>query len=144
MLFELAKGNKNISLDYTACDLRPMSKNVRPSVSGETILPYLKGTTGRCAYLSGNLAEDGAIAISGAQVTFEGKAIVFNSEEEAVNAIANREIDEGSVLVVRYQGPAAGFNELKTSLALLRGMDMDEKVAVVTDGRFPICPEVSL
>lgn len=136
VLFELAKGNKNISLDYTACDLRPMSKNVRPSVSGETILPYLKGTTGRCAYLSGNLAEDGAIAISGAQVTFEGKSIVFNSEEEAVNAIANREIDEGSVLVVRYQGPAAGFNELKTSLALLRGMDMDEKVAVVTDGRF--------
>ena len=96
----------------------------------------MKGTTGRCTYLSGNLAEDGAVAVSGSQTVFEGKAIVFNSEEEAVNAIANREIDEGCVLIIRYQGPSCGFNELRTSLALLRGMDMDEKVAVVTDGRF--------
>ncbi len=136
VLYELAKGNKNISLDYTAYDMKPMSRSARPSVSGETILPYLKGTTGRCTYLSGNLAEDGAVAVSGSQTVFEGKAIVFNSEEEAVNAIANREIDEGCVLIIRYQGPSCGFNELRTSLALLRGMDMDEKVAVVTDGRF--------
>lgn len=136
VLFELAKGNKNVSLNYTSYDMNPMSKHARPSVSGDIILPYTKGTSGRCTFLSGNLAEDCAIAISGSHVTFEGKAIVFNSEEEAVNAIANREIDEGSVIVIRYQGPSAGFNELKTSLALLRGMDMDEKVAVVTDGRF--------
>ena len=136
VLYELAKGNKNISLDYTAYDMKPMSRSARPSVSSETILPYLKGTTGRCTYLSGNLAEDGAVAVSGSQTAFEGKAIVFNSEEEAVNAIANREIDESCVLIIRYQGPSCGFNELRTSLALLRGMDMDEKVAVVTDGRF--------
>ena len=78
VLYELAKGNKNISLDYTAYDMKPMSRSARPSVSGETILPYLKGTTGRCTYLSGNLAEDGAVAVSGSQTVFEGKAIVFN------------------------------------------------------------------
>lgn len=97
---------------------------------------------GGLAVLRGNLAEDGAVvkrsAVSASMLTFTGKARCFNCEEDAVSAIYDGRIKEGDVIVIRYEGPAGGpgMREMLTPTAALVGMGMDEKVALVTDGRF--------
>ncbi len=97
---------------------------------------------GGIAVLRGNLAEDGAVvkrsAVSASMLTFSGKAKCFNCEEDAVSAIYGGRIKEGDVIIIRYEGPSGGpgMREMLTPTAALVGMGMDEKVALVTDGRF--------
>ena len=71
-------------------------------------------------------------------LTFQGKARVFNSEQEANTAILKEEIKEGDVIVIRYEGPKGGpgMPEMFKAMKLLHGMGMAKKVALVTDGRF--------
>ena len=90
--------------------------------------------------LYGNLAEEGAVAkITGKEGTsFEGKARVFNSEEEGVNAILLKEIKEGDVVVIRYEGPKGGpgMREMLKPTSAIMGQGLGDKVAFITDGRF--------
>lgn len=90
--------------------------------------------------LYGNLAEEGAVAkITGKEGTsFEGKARVFNSEEEGVNAILSKEIKEGDVVVIRYEGPKGGpgMREMLKPTSAIMGQGLGDKVAFITDGRF--------
>jgi dihydroxy-acid dehydratase len=67
-----------------------------------------------------------------------GPARVFESEETATAAILNGDFEEGDVLVVRYEGPKGGpgMREMLTPTSLLSGMGLDDKVALLTDGRF--------
>jgi dihydroxy-acid dehydratase len=67
-----------------------------------------------------------------------GQARVFDSEEEAVRALTAREFEDGDVIVIRYVGPkgAPGMPEMLTPTALLSGMGADDRVALITDGRF--------
>jgi dihydroxy-acid dehydratase len=69
---------------------------------------------------------------------FKGKAIVFESEEEAMKAILGRQIKTGMVIVVRYEGPRGGpgMREMLAPTAAISGMGMGESVALITDGRF--------
>jgi dihydroxy-acid dehydratase len=92
--------------------------------------------------LHGNLAEDGAV-IKAAGVDesiwqFTGPARVLESQEQAVSAILNKEVQPGDVLVIRYEGPAGGpgMQEMLHPTAFLKGAGLGKACALITDGRF--------
>ncbi len=97
---------------------------------------------GGIAVLYGNLATKGAVvktaAVSPKMVTHKGAARVFDSEEEAMEAVLNREIEEGDVVVIRYEGPKGGpgMREMLSPTSAITGMGLNESVALITDGRF--------
>ena len=96
--------------------------------------------TGGVVGLRGTLAPDGAIVkVAGMdRLTFTGPAQVFDCEEDCFAAVEAREIREGSVIVIRYEGPKGGpgMREMLSTTAALYGQGMGEKVALITDGRF--------
>ncbi len=96
--------------------------------------------TGGVTALKGSLAQDGAIVkVAGMkELYFKGPARCFNSEEEAFNAVQNKNYVEGEVLVIRYEGPKGGpgMREMLSTTAALYGQGMGDKVALITDGRF--------
>ena len=97
-------------------------------------------SVGTAMILKGSLAPDGAvIKIAGVEMTkFTGKARVFEREEYAFDAVSRGEIDEGQVIVIRYEGPKGGpgMREMLATTAALVGQGLGKKVAMVTDGRF--------
>lgn len=96
--------------------------------------------TGGVVGLRGTLAPEGAIVkVAGmARLEFTGPAQVFDCEEDAFAAVEARAIREGSVVVIRYEGPKGGpgMREMLSTTAALYGLGMGEKVALITDGRF--------
>jgi dihydroxy-acid dehydratase len=96
--------------------------------------------TGGIVVLKGNLAPDGAlIKVAGLKsLQFEGRARVFDSEEECSEIVKKRAYQAGEVLVIRYEGPKGGpgMREMLGVTALIYGQGMGEKVALLTDGRF--------
>ncbi len=96
--------------------------------------------TGGVVGLRGSLAPDGAIVkVAGMQrLEFTGPAQCFDCEEDAFAAVEAREIREGGVVVIRYEGPKGGpgMREMLSTTAALYGLGMGEKVALITDGRF--------
>ncbi len=97
---------------------------------------------GGIAILFGNLAEDGAVVKQGAvkpsMMVHSGPARVFDSEEDANEAILGGKIHAGDVVVIRYEGPKGGpgMREMLSPTANIAGMGLDESVALITDGRF--------
>ena len=98
------------------------------------------GPTGGIAILKGNLAPEGAvIKIAGTPIRHHrGPARVFDREEDAFDAVQAREIGEGDVVVIRYEGPQGGpgMREMLAVTAAITGQGLGEKVALLTDGRF--------
>ncbi len=96
--------------------------------------------TGGVVGLKGNLAREGAIVkVAGmSKSRHVGPALVFDSEEEAYNAVCNKKYNENDVLVIRYEGPKGGpgMREMLATTAAIYGQGMGEKVALITDGRF--------
>ena len=96
--------------------------------------------TGGVVGLKGSLAPDGAIVkVAGMeQLQFAGPARCFDSEEACFGAVEERDIAEGSVIIIRYEGPKGGpgMREMLSTTAALYGQGMGEKVALITDGRF--------
>ena len=96
--------------------------------------------TGGVVGLRGSLAPNGAIVkVAGmTRLEFTGPAQVFDCEEDAFAAVEARKIREGSVVVIRYEGPKGGpgMREMLSTTAALYGLGMGEKVALITDGRF--------
>lgn len=97
---------------------------------------------GGLAILFGNLATDGAVVKQGAvapsMMVHQGPARVFDSEEDATEAITGGRIHPGDVVVIRYEGPKGGpgMREMLTPTATIAGMGLGESVALITDGRF--------
>jgi dihydroxy-acid dehydratase len=95
---------------------------------------------GTLTILRGSLAPDGAVVkIAGVKTSeFRGRAKVFDREEDAFDAVSKREIKEGDVVIIRYEGPKGGpgMREMLGVTAALTGQKLGEKVALVTDGRF--------
>jgi len=95
---------------------------------------------GTAVILKGTLAPEGAvIKTAGVEMTkFTGKARVFDGEESAFDSVAKGEINEGDVLVIRYEGPKGGpgMREMLATTAALVGQGLGKKVAMITDGRF--------
>ncbi len=96
--------------------------------------------TGGVVGLRGTLAPNGAIVkVAGMKrLQFTGTARVFDCEEDAFAAVEARSITEGSVIVIRYEGPKGGpgMREMLSTTAALYGLGMGESVALITDGRF--------
>ncbi|MGD8286769.1 MAG: dihydroxy-acid dehydratase [Desulfobacterales bacterium] len=98
--------------------------------------------TGGLAILTGNLAPDGAIvkqaAVADEMLKHSGPTRIFDSEENAFQAIVNSKIQKGDVIVVRYEGPKGGpgMQEMLSPTSALAGLGMDKEVALITDGRF--------
>jgi dihydroxy-acid dehydratase len=90
--------------------------------------------------LYGNVAPEGSVAkITGKEgLRFEGKARVFHSEEEALQAILDDLVKAGDVIVIRYEGPkgAPGMREMLSPTGAIMGKGLGSKVALITDGRF--------
>lgn len=108
--------------------IRPLSSPCRPE--------------GGIAVLFGNLAPAGCVvkqsAVREEMLSHEGPARVFDSEEEATDAILAGRINKGEVLIIRYEGPRGGpgMREMLTPTSAIAGMGLDAHVALVTDGRF--------
>ncbi|MGC8554621.1 MAG: dihydroxy-acid dehydratase [Candidatus Acidulodesulfobacterium sp.] len=102
--------------------------------------PYRK--EGGIAVLFGNLAPNGAIikssGVSPSMMKFKGTAVVFDSEESAMENISKGKIKEGNVVVIRFEGPKGGpgMREMLAPTSQIVGMGLGEKVALITDGRF--------
>ena len=102
--------------------------------------PYL--AHGGLSILWGNLAPAGAVvkesAVAPEMLKKTGPARVFNSEEEATEAILSGRIKPGEIIVIRYEGPKGGpgMREMLTPTSALAGMGLDKEVALITDGRF--------
>ncbi|UYY78219.1 dihydroxy-acid dehydratase [Sphingomonas sp. R1] len=96
--------------------------------------------TGGVVGLRGTLAPEGAIVkVAGMhRLQFTGPARVFDCEEDAFQAVEHRQINEGEVIIIRYEGPKGGpgMREMLSTTAALYGLGMGEKVALITDGRF--------
>lgn len=110
----------------------------------EVIRPLEKAHSpeGGIAILRGNLAPDGAVvkqsAVKPALRRFEGRAAVFDGEEQAMKAVMAGRIGPGTVIVVRYEGPKGGpgMREMLSLTAAIVGLGLADDVALVTDGRF--------
>lgn len=97
---------------------------------------------GGIAILKGNLAPDGAVvkqaAMAPSMLKREGRARVFDREEDAVEAILGGKIESRDVVVIRYEGPKGGpgMREMLSPTSAIVGMGLGEEVALITDGRF--------
>ena len=124
------------TLAENLCDVTPYADNQNIIRSFENPIK----STSHLRILYGNLASEGAVAkITGKEGTcFEGKARVFNSEEEGVEAILNKSIEAGDVVVIRYEGPKGGpgMREMLKPTSAIMGQGLGDKVGFITDGRF--------
>lgn len=97
---------------------------------------------GGLSILFGNLAPNGAVVkvggVSEAMMKFEGPAVIFESQEEAMAGILGNKVKSGDVVVIRYEGPRGGpgMQEMLSPTAAIMGMGLGDKVALITDGRF--------
>ncbi|MDL2323742.1 dihydroxy-acid dehydratase [Ruminococcaceae bacterium OttesenSCG-928-A16] len=116
------------------------AKNKNPEVIRPIENPF--SATGGIAVLWGNIAQQGSVvkqsAVAPEMLVHTGPARVFNSEDEAIAAIYNKQINPGDVVVIRYEGPTGGpgMREMLNPTSALAGMQLDKQVALLTDGRF--------
>ncbi|MHC1778671.1 MAG: dihydroxy-acid dehydratase [Bacteroidales bacterium] len=97
---------------------------------------------GGLAVLYGNIAKNGSIVktagVHSSLLSFRGRAVVFESQEDASEGILNGDVSEGDVVVIRYEGPAGGpgMQEMLYPTSYLKSMNLDKCCALITDGRF--------
>ncbi len=135
-----------IDTSVMTCTGKTMKENIADAYNFDTDVirpvdnPYSK--TGGIAVLRGNLAPDGCVvkrsAVAPEMLVHEGPAKVYESEEEAIEAIYSGKIMKGDVVVIRYEGPAGGpgMREMLSPTSAIAGMGLDKDVALITDGRF--------
>jgi dihydroxy-acid dehydratase len=146
VLHELAKKEGTLHLDTLTVTGKTIGENIAGcEVKDYNVIrpidnPYSE--TGGLAVLFGNLAPDGAIIKTGGVqdgiTRHEGPAIVFDSQEEALEGIASGKVKPGHVVVIRYEGPKGGpgMPEMLAPTSQIVGMGLGTKVALITDGRF--------
>ena len=145
VMTELAKRDL-LDLDVMTVTGKTMRENMEGvhNLDPQTIRPiddpYME--EGGIAVLYGNLAKDGCVvkqsAVDPAMLKHSGPARVFDSEEEAIEAIYAKQINPGDVVVIRYEGPKGGpgMREMLNPTSAIAGMGLGAEVALVTDGRF--------
>ena len=145
VLHELLKKNL-IDGSIKGVTMKSIAENVKNAViKNHDVIrdidnPYSQ--TGGIAVLKGSLAPDGAVvkksAVAPEMLKHTGKAKVFNSEDDAIQAIYNKQIEKGDVVVIRYEGPKGGpgMREMLSPTSAICGMGLDKDVALITDGRF--------
>ena len=145
VLNELAKKNL-INTDCLTCTGKTVGENIKGCVNKNHDIirdiddPYMPN--GGIAVLRGNLAPDTCVvkrsAVAPEMLKHEGPARVFDSEEEAIDAIRGGKIVPGDVVVIRYEGPKGGpgMREMLNPTSAIAGMGLGSTVALITDGRF--------
>ena len=145
VMAELAKKNL-IDTSLLTCTGKTIAENLEGVVNRDPEIirpidnPYSQ--TGGIAVLKGNLAPDGCVvkqsAVAPEMMVHTGPARVFDSEEEAIEAIYAGKIVAGDVVVIRYEGPKGGpgMREMLNPTSAIAGMGLDKDVALITDGRF--------
>ncbi len=135
-----------IEKDALTCTLKTIGENFEgcanknPEIIRPADQPF--STTGGIAVLKGNLAPDACVvkasAVAPEMMQHSGPARVFDSEEEATEAITSGTIKAGDVLVIRYEGPKGGpgMREMLSPTSVIAGMGLGSQVALITDGRF--------
>ncbi len=131
------------ALTVTGQTMAQTLEGVQPYPKGQTIIqPFDKPIKkdSHFVIMRGNLASEGAVAkLTGKEgLQFSGKAIVFNSEETALQAILNGTVKKGHVIVIRYEGPRGGpgMREMLSPTSAIMGKGLGKDVALITDGRF--------
>jgi dihydroxy-acid dehydratase len=145
VLNELSKKGL-INTDCMTVTGKTVGENIKGCINKdpETIRPIDNpySETGGIAVLKGNLAPDRCVvkrsAVAPEMLKHEGPARVFDSEEEAIEAIRGGKINPGDVVVIRYEGPKGGpgMREMLNPTSAISGMGLGSTVALITDGRF--------
>ncbi len=135
----------NIQLDLITCTGKSIKENIKNvKLMDHNVIRSLDNPVheeGGLAILKGNLAPNGSVvkqsAVNQNMMIHEGPARVFDSEDECVKAIFQDEIQEGDVIVIRYEGPKGGpgMREMLNPTSAISGMEI-KSVALITDGRF--------
>ena len=135
-----------LSLDIVTVSGLSIRENLKTAINSDSnVIRSLDNPVhkvGGIAILTGNIAPRGAVvktvAVSENMLSHKGPARVFDSEQESVLAMKNREIQPGDVIVIRYEGPIGGpgMPEMLVPTATISGMGLSESVALITDGRF--------
>ena len=145
VLNELAKKHL-INTECLTCTGKTVGQNIKGCVNKNHDIirdiddPYMPN--GGIAVLRGNLAPDTCVvkrsAVAPEMLKHEGPARVFDSEEEAIDAIRGGKIVPGDVVVIRYEGPKGGpgMREMLNPTSAIAGMGLGSTVALITDGRF--------
>lgn len=163
VLNELAKKDL-IHTDCLTCTGKTVAENIAgcenkdPEIIRHLDDPFMPN--GGIAVLKGNLAPDTCVvkrsAVAPEMLKHEGPARVFDSEEEAIEAIRGGKIVPGDVVVIRYEGPKGGpgMREMLNPTSAIQGMGLGSTVALITDGRFSgatrgaaighVCPEAAM
>jgi len=143
---EISKRGDVLYLDNPTIEGQSIGQRIqKASIKDTSIIhtidnPYSK--VGGLSILFGNLAQEGAVVktagIEPHMRQFKGKAICFNSQDEAIKGILNHQVKAGDVVVIRYEGPKGGpgMQEMLSPTSLIMGMGLGDKVALITDGRF--------
>ncbi len=146
ILWELSKKPGSLHLDRLTVTGKTLKENIegKDTRDPNVIRPLSNAYSqeGGLAVLFGNLAPEGAVVktagVSPKMMVHRGPAIVFNSQEEAVEGILGGSVKPGHVVVIRYEGPKGGpgMQEMLAPTAQIMGMGLGESVALITDGRF--------
>jgi dihydroxy-acid dehydratase len=146
ILNELSKKEGALHLDTITVTGKTLGENIAGAdiLDRDVIRPLANAHSqkGGLSILFGNLAPDGAVIKAGAVqngiTRHEGPAIVFDSQDEALQGIASGKVKAGHVVVIRYEGPKGGpgMPEMLAPTSQIVGMGLGAKVALVTDGRF--------
>lgn len=135
-----------LNLEVMTCTGNTMEENIKEAQNlNRDVLrplhnPFYK--EGSIAILKGNLAPKGAVvkqtAVAPEMRQHRGRAVVFNSEDDAKEALLGGKIKSGDIVVIRYEGPKGGpgMREMVTFQEMVCGMGLDKSIALVTDGRF--------
>ncbi|VAX17637.1 Dihydroxy-acid dehydratase [hydrothermal vent metagenome] len=146
ILNEISKVPDILYLDKLTVTGKTLGENIKDAeIKNDKVIrklenPYSK--TGGLAILFGNLAPEGSIVKIGAvdekMLVHKGPARIYNSQDEALKGIANKEVQPGDVVVIRYEGPQGGpgMPEMLSPTSAIMGMGLGDKVALLTDGRF--------
>ncbi len=146
ILKELSKKEGVLDLSRITVTGKTLGENIESAENNDTkIIKSVEApfkSTGGLSILFGNLAPSGSVvktaAVEESMLVHKGPAIVYESQDEAIQGIMNKEVQPGDVVVIRYEGPKGGpgMPEMLTPTSLIMGMGLGDKVALITDGRF--------
>jgi dihydroxy-acid dehydratase len=146
ILKELSKIDGLLDMSAKTVTGKTIGENIENSTSNDKNVirtvdnPYSQ--TGGLSILYGNLAPDGSViktgAVDPAMMVHKGPARIYDSQDDAIEGILNREVQAGEVVVIRYEGPKGGpgMPEMLSPTSAIMGMGLGSKVALITDGRF--------
>jgi len=146
ILKRLSENSDILHLDRITVSTKTMGENIATASvkDNEVIRPYDNphSRRGGLSILFGNLAPCGAVikmaGVDSKMAVFSGPAVIFESQEDSMEGILAGKVKAGDVVVIRYEGPRGGpgMQEMLSPTSAIMGMDLGDKVALITDGRF--------